>query len=401
MDEKSTETIRVATALRRDVGSVDTAGGLVSEIQSALSGVTPNLCMLIASAHFEEEMESLAAAIHEQLKPQGFIGATGETIIHGDHEYEGQPAVALWAAHLPRTRVRTFHLDEGDLGNFEQPSDFRDYLAIPVDERPSFVLLADPFSFARGSLQLLDLLQEAYPDQPAIGGMASAADEPGQNRLVFDGQVLRTGMVGAAIWGDVVLDTVVSQGCRPIGHHMVITKAEQNVIHELGGKRPLEALTEMLQECRPRDLELARSRGLLVGRVINEHQGSFGPGDFLIRNPIGFDQASGALAINDLVRVGQTIQFHVRDGRSASEELEELLSQRSTAPSAGALLFTCNGRGTHLFSYQHHDARAVSDECGGLPLAGFSCAGEIGPVAQRNFLHGHTASIGFFRTASG
>jgi small ligand-binding sensory domain FIST len=233
-----------------------------------------------------------------------------------------------------------------------------------------------------------------------LGGIASGGEHPGQNRLIFDGQVLRSGAVGAALWGDVVLDTVVSQGCRPIGKHLEVTKAEAHVIQELAGRSPLKVLMEVLREARPRDVELARTRGLLVGRQIAE-PGPQGHDAYLIRTPVGFDQDSGALALNDYVKPGQTIRFHVRDDASAGAELTELLEQQHARPAAGALMFTCNGRGTRLFQHKHHDARAVADACDALPLAGFFAAGEIGPVSTRNFLHGHTACIGFLRPAGG
>jgi small ligand-binding sensory domain FIST len=217
--------------------------------------------------------------------------------------------------------------------------------------------------------------------------------------MVFEGQPLRQGLCGVALRGDVEVDTIVSQGCRPIGHHLVITEGERNVIRELGGKPPLAVVIETLRGCSTRDIELARTGGLLVGRVIDERQPKFSRGDFLIRNAIGFEQESGAMVINDLIRPGQTIQFQVRDSESADDDLVSLLGARPRGAVAGALLFTCNGRGSRLFADRHHDARAVAQACGGRPVAGLFCAGEIGPIGRRNFLHGHTASVGFFRPA--
>jgi len=191
---------------------------------------------------------------------------------------------------------------------------------------------------------------------------------------------------------------VVSQGCRPIGRHMVVTRGRDNVILELSGKSPLKQLQDIWEEVAPPDRELMR-RGLHVGRVINEYQGEFQRGDFLIRNVIGLDSTTGALAITERVRVGQTLQFQVRDAGSADEDLHALLQLDLSAHErrpAGALVFTCNGRGTHLFPQPDHDATVIRAEAGAVPLAGFFAQGELGPVGGQNFIHGFTASVVLF-----
>ena len=265
------------------------------------------------------------------------------------------------------------------------------------EEKPAFILLNDPYSF--NLLDLLERFEKLYPGQPAIGGIASAGEAPGQNTMIFDGQPLHQGLCGVALSGNVRIDTVVSQGCRPIGRHLVITEAERNIIRQLGGQPPLQVLIETLQNCSTHDIELARSGGLLIGRAISEQQPAYARGDFLIRNAIGFEQDTGAMAVNDLVQTGQTIQFHVRDSASAAADLASLLGARPRGMSAGALLFTCNGRGTRLFKDRHHDAMAVTRSGNALPVAGLFCAGEIGPVGLRNYVHGYTASVAFFRPA--
>jgi len=385
--------MKIATAITTAVAGDEQPRELAGQVRAALGAAPVDLCLLFASAHFEDRLEELAQALHEQLPAEAVIG--------GELEYEHQPALVVWAAHLPGVQLTSFHLSAEDLQRLESATQVQEYLNLSADAQPYFVVLADPFTFnpTPALLTLLDRLHDAYPGRPVIGGLASAAEEPGQNRLVFDGQVLRHGLVGVALWGNVHVHAVVSQGCRPIGQHMVITRADRNVIYELGGKPPLQVVKQLLGAIAPRDRQLLQQRGLLVGYAANEYQKSFRRGDFVIRNPIGFDAGSGAMAVNDLIRTGQTVQFHVRDGRSASEDLDALVAPIRRRPTAGALLFSCNGRGTHLFNHRHHDARAVHDAGGHIPVAGFFCAGEIGPVGQRNFLHGHTASIGFFQPA--
>jgi small ligand-binding sensory domain FIST len=216
--------------------------------------------------------------------------------------------------------------------------------------------------------------------------------------MIQNGKQRDQGAIGVLLTGAVKVRPVVSQGCRPIGQHMIITRAKDNVINELAGKTPLAQLQHLWQQLSPRDQQLMQ-RGLHVGRVINEYQGDFQPGDFLIRNVMGVDRDNGSLMITDKVRVGQTVQFHVRDASSADQDLHDLLKMDLAAhdrPPAAALLFSCNGRGTRLFDEPHHDARAVRAETGAVPLAGFFAQGELGPIGDQNFIHGFTASVALF-----
>lgn len=389
--------IRVATAVANVVGHPDTPRNLIAAISSGLAGQHADLCILFGSAHFESEIEKVVEALSQELRPRAFLGASGEAVIADGLEYEHQPALVLWAARMPRVQLASFHFSDGEeLERASGDAELREHLGPPRDSNVQFLLAGDPFSFGKHIVGFLDRLASAYPDRPALGGFASAAEKAGENFLVFDGEVLRHGLTGVAMWGDVSLESVVSQGCRPIGRHFVITKAEQNLIHKLGGRPAVEVLTEVLNACSAHDRELVKRRGLLVGRVINEYQANFGRGDFLIRNPMGIDSNTGALAVDEYVRPGQTIQLHVRDSESADEDLRTLLSPRRDGV-AGALVFSCNGRGTRLFADRNHDARMVSEAVAAAPSAGMFCAGEIGPVGTRNYLHGHTAAIGIIR----
>lgn len=263
----------------------------------------------------------------------------------------------------------------------------------------ALLLLADPFSFPVDAL--IRRMEEDHPGVPIVGGMASGGHQPGSNTLVINSRSYDTGAVGIVIGGAVRIRPVVSQGCRPIGRPMVITKADENSIVELGGRPALERLREIYGLLDPADRQLVRS-SLHVGRAASEYQNHFKRGDFLVRNVVGADPESGVIAVGDLMRTGQTIQFHVRDSQSAHEDLHELLSQtKSRLPAPiGALVFTCNGRGTRLFDAAHHDAQCLQECLGPIPAAGFFAQGEIGPIGQRNCLHGFTASIALFEPAS-
>ncbi len=255
----------------------------------------------------------------------------------------------------------------------------------------ALLLLADPYTFpVEGAIQHL---ARVAPGLPVLGGMASAAQGPGGNRLALDDQVHPSGAVGALIGPGVGLTAVVSQGCRPVGRPLVVTRAERNIIYELAGRPALERLLEMAKDSMSeRDIRLV-NQGLHLGLVIDEHRAEFRRGDFLVRGVLGADPDNGAMAVGDVVDVGTTVQFHVRDAESADEDLRELLASRQAA---GALMFTCNGRGTRMFDEPNHDAGVVGDLLANPPLAGFFAAGELGPVGGRNFLHSFTASLALF-----
>lgn len=389
--------MRTATGLLHEA-LVENAGQLlVNQIRSRLGSDPVHLCVLFASAHFDEELPGICERVQAELGPRVFIGVTGEAVLCDGIEFEGQPALTLWAAHLPEVGLASFHIADEDLERVGDEESLVEMIGVKPDDKPMFLLFADPFSTDIAAL--LAAFEAEFPKRPVVGGLASAGEKPNQNLLIFDGQPLRNGAVGVALWGGVQLETLVSQGCRPIGRHYVITKCDGQVIYQLGGRAPLEVVHDLLHEIPARDRELIHGRGLLVGRVINEYQATFHSGDFLIRTAIGFDARSGALAIGDDVRVGQTIQFHVRDAVSASDDFANLLTAHAHKPVAGALLFSCNGRGTRFFSQRNHDAALLIEKWGKTPLAGFFCAGEIGPIGNQNHLHGHTAVVAIFRPA--
>jgi small ligand-binding sensory domain FIST len=339
-------------------------------------------------------MEGLA----DLLGTPTIIGSTAEALLAADAEYESGPVVTVWLARLPGATVVPFALE------YTQTPDGGMFVGWPTElddgwpTNAAVVLLADPFSFPVDAL--IKRVEEDHPGVPIVGGMASGGYQPGSNTLVVGSRSYDSGAVGFVIGGGVRIRPVVSQGCRPIGRPMVITKSEENVIVELGGKPALERLREVYGELDPADRQLVRN-SLHIGRVASEYQDHFQRGDFLVRNVVGADPDSGVIAVGDLVRTGQTIQFHVRDAKSAHDDLTALLAREKDcgAAPAGALVFTCNGRGTRLFEEASHDARCLQDSLGPIPAAGFFAQGEIGPIGRRNCLHGFTASIALFEAA--
>jgi small ligand-binding sensory domain FIST len=325
----------------------------------------------------------MAAAVRATLGPGTLLGCTAESIVGGAREIEQRPAVALWAGHTGP--VTPFH------ARVVPTPDGNALAGWPDEENAAAMLvLADPFTFPAD--EVLRREAESRPGLPIVGGLASGAVAPGGNRLVIDDQIVADGAVGAVLGTDVEVAAVVSQGCRPVGEPFVITKAEGNIIYELAGKPALERLQDVASGLDEQDRQLL-ARGLHLGRVIDESKATFGAGDFLIRNVLGGDPNNGAIAVGDLVDVGETAQFQVRDAASADDELNRMLAGRLAE---GALLFTCNGRGSRLFGRPDHDAEMVAEHVSRSAVAGMFCAGELGPVGRKNYLHGFTASVVLF-----
>jgi small ligand-binding sensory domain FIST len=375
--------MRIGAALSTDPDPAKAAGEAARVALIELGEAEVSLAVLSVSRDHALSAELASEALRAEAGPQRVIGCVAETVVCGDREVEEGPAVAVWLASLPEA-VETFHME------FVRTSEGGVFGGYRFEEGGpgACLLIGDPFSFP--TELLLEHLNQRVPGTVVMGGMASGGTRPGETRLFLDDHVLDTGAVGARLPG-VRIRPLVSQGCRPVGNAYTVTRAEGNVVHELGGRPPLERLQELVAMLPPPDRELL-GRGLHVGRVIDEYKAEPGRGDFLVRGVMGVDPRNGAMAMGDAIEVGETIRFHVRDADSADEDLRTLL-EREAEPAAGALLFTCNGRGSRLFSVPDHDASLVSKMLGGLPLAGFNCAGEIGPVGGKNFLHGFTASV--------
>jgi small ligand-binding sensory domain FIST len=375
--------MRIGAALSTDLDPTKATREAVEEARVQLGETEVSLALLVTSRDHAPFAEVASEALRVEVGPTRVIGCVAETVVGGDREVEVGPAVAVWLASLPEP-VETFHME------FVRTSEGGVFGGYRFEESApaACLLIGDPFSFPTDLL--LEHLNERVPEAIVMGGMASGGLVSGDTRLFLDDRVVDSGAVGARLPG-IRIRALVSQGCRPIGSAYTVTRAERGIIHELGGRPPLERLQELIATLTAQDRELV-GQGLHVGRVIDEYKAEPGRGDFLIRGVRGVDPESGAMAVGDTIEVGETIQFHVRDAATADEDLRTLLD-REAEPAAGALLFTCNGRGSRLFSVPDHDASLVSRKLGGLPLAGFNCAGEIGPIGGKNFLHGFTASI--------
>ncbi len=364
-----------------------------------LGGSPCDFACVFASTIYRTSWPALLASIHERLKPRVLIGCSASGIIGGSQEFEWVPAISIVAAHLPDVRLHPFVVTPDEL-ELSAPGGFWiDKIGAAPQAQPVFVVMADPYTC--DPRKLITELNTTYPARPIVGGLVSGGNEPGEHFIFMGTDVFHEGAVGVAMTGNIVMDTVISQGCRPVGRPFVITKAEDNVVLELGGRQALAVLHEVLSKLTPEDRELAQRGSIFVGLVINEMRPSFLSGDFLIRNIVGIDPNMGAIAVADQIQVGQTMQFQLRDPSTSRQELRRLLQQvgqaPNTAPTAGCLLFNCTGRGKSLYGTSHHDIKTIQTVSGKVPTGGFFCNGEFGPVGGTNFLHGYTASLGLFR----
>jgi small ligand-binding sensory domain FIST len=380
---------RIAACLSTEPGALDAAREAASRAGAELDGAEVDLAFCFLSPAHLEQAEDAAAVVHEELRPRHLLSCVAEGVVAGTRELEDGPGAAVWAAQLPGAEVECFHL-----AALETETEIA-VTGFPRLEDPSLVaFLADPFTFPVGPF--LTKLNDRRSGLPLVGGIAAGGGEPEAQALIVDGDVHAHGAIGVVVSGTPVL-TAVSQGCAPIGRDSVVTRADGNIVHELAGMPALERLREEIEGLPPADRLLA-AQGILVGLVIDENKPEYGRGDYLMRAVLGADEESGAIAIGEQVRIGQTLRFHVRDASSADEDLKETLERTlGDAPrAAGALLFTCNGRGTQMFPDPDHDAIMISRALRGRPLAGFFCGGEIGPIGGRAFLHGFTATLAVF-----
>jgi len=371
--------------------AVDVASGFAADaracaaeaataVRAQLAGAAPDIAFVFVSAEHAADAGQVASEVRRALDPGVLVGASTEAVIGGGHEFEGRPAVSVLAAALGSGSACARHVTAAEAGT--------------LDVSGPAVVVADPYTFPVE--RLLDDMNEADAGV-AVGGLASGGRGAGEHALICGEDVHREGAVVVDLEGPVGLRVLVSQGCAPIGPEMVVTRAESNVIHELAGRPAYGRLVEIVGSLDPHQAELVR-RGVLAGLVIDENRVDYGPDDYLVRGILGGDPESGAIAVGDVPRVGQTFRFHVRDASTADAGLRAALADGTAQPGrvTGGLLFACNGRGTGLFGAPDHDAAATASALGGAPVAGMFCAGEIGPVGGRTFLHGFTATLALF-----
>ncbi|MGW5152835.1 FIST signal transduction protein [Rhodococcus koreensis] len=383
--------MRIGVGLSTASGAREAAVEAAAQARDQLAGGVPALAVLLASRAHTGEASAVLTGVHETVRPPALIGCVAQAIVAGRREIEEESAVAVWLASGLPAAAETFHLDVVRTSTAALLSGYR----FDRSARDFHLLLPDPHSFP--AELLLEHLNAELPGTIVMGGLVSGAPGPGGSRLFRDRDVLTSGAVGVRLPG-LRCVPIVSQGCRPIGYPYIVTAARGAVITGLGGQPPVERLREIVAPLPPEEQDLV-AHGLQIGIVVDEHLAAPGRGDFLIRGLLGVDPSTGAIAIGEIAEVGTTVQFQVRDAQGADQDLRAALEHAGSAlpgRPAGALLFTCTGRGRRMFGVADHDATTIEDVLGDIPLAGFFAAGELGPVAGRNALHGFTASMALF-----
>ena len=378
---------RFGDGLAVDADLVRAAETAAVTARTPLGGLNPDLaCVFVCGGDPEQVAEALTRA-SSVLRARTVIGCSASGVIGGAQGVEATSSVSVWAAVLPGVRIRAFHLEV-----IRTPNGMA-VLGLPEGEESDevAVVLADPFSFPADGF--VEQANDAL-GLPLVGGMAAGVHGPGSTRLLLDHRVVDRGAVGVVLGGPVGAQAMVSQGCRPIGPAMTVTGAEGNLLLALAGMPAIQKLEQVMSSLSPEDQALA-SGGLELGGAMDEYVEEHERGDFLVRAILGLDRTRAAIAVGDVVPVGRTVRFQVRDAASADDDLRAMLVQlrRDFSCVEGALLFSCNGRGTNLFTSADHDVLAMRQGLSTSGVAGFFASGEIGPVGGRNHLHGFSAAV--------
>jgi small ligand-binding sensory domain FIST len=368
-----------------------TAGIAASRALAELSEPAVLACVFVRAANPDDVAAALLAAQRTIGAPHAIGCSSSHGVIGGGHGIEDVSAVSVFVASGAGLAIRSFHLE------VMATTDSIAVVGMPEIEASdqAAVLLADAYSFpVEGFVESSELSLKGLP---VAGGLAVGGQGSGSTRLLIDDRVVDRGAVGLVLSGQPVVEAVVSQGCRPIGNPMTVTRCDGNVLLELAGRPALQRLEDLLITLGPEDQAIAAT-GLQIGVLHDEYADSHEQGDYLIRNLVRVDPDRGALVVADDLAVGQTVSFQLRDPLAASADLQRTLAAwgASRQRVAGALLFSCNGRGERFFTTSDHDAVTVRDQLGGAEVAGYFAAGEIGPVAGRNYLHGFSASMLMF-----
>jgi len=398
--------------------SLETAVKEVAQQAKNQLGAQPDLAFVFVSVAFASEYARLMPLIQEHLPVTHIVGCSGSGVIGMDEEFPSEieegPALSITVAHLPNVNIQSFHLTAADLPDLDSPPQaWSDLIGVTPEARPSFVLMADPFS--SGTSELLQGMDYAYPEATKVGGLAGIESFSRNSGLFCDGELYREGIVGVALSGEIVLEAIVAQGCRPIGELYRVSEGDRNIMLKLepddledadAAQTPLEILQNIFQGMDEEERELAQN-ALFIGVAQSGFKPSLTRRDFLIRNLVGVDPRNGAIAVADKIRPGMRVQFHMRDAQTSEEDLEGMLRRYrierlenkleddgTSASPVGALLFACTGRGEGLYDEPNFDSDLFEEYLGPLPVGGFFCNGEIGPVGSTTFLHGFTSVFG-------
>lgn len=374
------------------------------DITTQLGSEKADLALVFVSSDYRAAVIDLWPRLSHDLPARIVLGCSGGGVIGAGREIEEEPAVSITVGVLPGVEIIPFHMVHENLPDADAgPRAWRDLMKTTPEVQPHFIILSDPFSFETDAL--VAGLDFAFPQSTKVGGLSSGGRGPNENLLLFGERILSKGAIGAAISGDIAVEVIVAQGCRPIGEPLTVTGADENILVSVNNQPPLSYLQDLFEKLSPRDQELLQN-SLFLGLLMDPLNLTPKKGSFLIRNIIGVDQANGFLGVGAPLRVGQTVQFQLRDATTSSDDLKLMMTRSGSASlkeallqkpaRAGAVLFSCLGRGKRLYGEPNHDSKIVKSFVGDIPIGGFFCNGEIGPVGGKTYLHGYTSSIAVF-----
>jgi small ligand-binding sensory domain FIST len=389
--------MRWASAIDTDPSLPAAVTHAAGKVFAGLGKQEPDLLIVFVSAQHAGHFEEISQLLRREFESSYFFGCCAAGVIGAGREIEDRPAVSLTGAILPGVRMKGIHLDAAQVPPvFAEPRVWEDALHLTASQQPSFVILADPFSFETETF--VKGLDRVYPSATKIGGLASGARQVGGTALYMGDEIHRSGAITLALTGNVQIDAIVAQGCRPVGDPMFVTMSHENLIRELDGHSPRDVLASLFEQLSATDRELL-SQALFLGLAMRQDANQYVPGDFLIRNIMGMDPQSGALWVNAHIPVNSVVQFHLRDASTSAYDLERVLTQYRSArrtDSGGVLLFSCAGRGFGLYGQNDHDSNAFRRLIADVPIGGFFGNGEIGPVQNATYLHGYTSAFAVF-----
>ncbi|HEY4369759.1 MAG TPA: FIST N-terminal domain-containing protein [Steroidobacteraceae bacterium] len=389
----------------RWASAVDTDNSLTAAVEHAAEKIfndlgkqEPDLLTVFVSSQHAPYFKQLSALLRREFESAFLFGCCAAGVIGGGREVEDRAGLALTGALLPGVRMKGIHLDAAQTPPVHARQHvWEDTMQMTAGQQPSFLVLADPFSFETETL--VKGLDRAYPGTAKVGGLASGARQAGDSVLYLGNQVYHSGAIALALTGNIQIDAVVAQGCRPIGDPIFVTSAHENLVRELDGRAPRDVLAALFEQLPPMDRDTF-SQSLFLGLAMRPDVEQYVPGDFLIRNILGMDPQSGALWVNAHIPAKSVVQFHLRDASTSAYDLERALTRYRastlSAASSGALLFSCAGRGMGLYGQADHDSNTFRRLVADVPVGGFFCDGEIGPVHNSTYVHGYTSAFAVF-----
>jgi small ligand-binding sensory domain FIST len=384
--------MRWASAISQRIDPRQAVAEAAESVLAALGG-SPDLAFLFVSTHHAAAYGAIPDWVQTFLSPRVLLGCSASGVAGAGQELERREAVSIVAARMPSVELFPFHVGANPRNADAQF--WSELVGVDPARVAGLVVMVDPLSV--DSEPLLRGLDTAFPRAPKVGGLVSGTQSPGDGALFLNERTHRNGALGLALCGRVELQTLVAQGCRPIGEPMIVTRSRDSIVYELNVGKPVEVLQRLFERLEPRDQELCR-HSLFLGIEMRGSSHSYGQGDFLVRSLGGLEPNNGAMAVHGQIANYQVVQFHLRDARTSAQDLElrlaELQRQRTAKSARGALMFSCLGRGRELYGVPNHDSDTFIRRMGALPLGGFFGNGEIGPIGGQSFLHGYTSVFG-------